>query len=385
MTKIAANLRKAAVLLRSLDAHTAATMLAQLSPEEAAEIRAAIRQLGPLDAADQAQVLAELQRGRPSPNEPALVGVELSLSSDVITEPAAAIAPSAHISAKRFEFLDEAPISALVPHLAREHAQTIAVVLSHLAPARSAAVLAALPEKLQAETLERLSALGQSDPESVTVLERELAEWVAKRARGRTTSGRRTDTISQILAATDASTREGILNNLKARNARLAEQIRPRPNVPPRQVYSARIARQEYRDIKRRAGLTRSSKSAEPNLDVRKPAAIPALPETLPPVAVALPHIDFDELVHIDGRALAVVLREMDANVLALALAGSRDELVERITNQMPKRTARAFRRQLRRLGPTRLSDVEAAQRAVASFVSRYLASRRHSASAATE
>jgi flagellar motor switch protein FliG len=53
--------------------------------------------------------------------------------------------------------------------------------------------------------------------------------------------------------------------------------------------------------------------------------------------------------------------------LLVLALAGSSEELVERIAGQMPKRTAKAFRRQLHKLGPTRLSDVEAAQLAVAS------------------
>ncbi len=67
-------------------------------------------------------------------------------------------------------------------------------------------------------------------------------------------------------------------------------------------------------------------------------------------------------------------MREADANVLALALAGSRDEMVDRICEQMPKRTARMFRRELRRLGPTRLSDVEAAKRAIAQIAVRQMA-----------
>jgi flagellar motor switch protein FliG len=355
-------------------------MLAQLSPEEAAEIRAAIRQLGPLESVDQAEVLAELQRERLSPFSAPVAGVEVSFSSDASAASETDISPSGGSSARRFDFLEKAPISALVLHLEREQAQTIAVVLSHLAPARSAAVLAALPEKLQADTLERLSDLGQSDPESVTVLERELAEWMAQRAGGRPVAARRYDTISQILAATDATTRDGILKNLKARNARLAERFAPRPDSQPRQVNAARIARDEYRDLKRRAGLSASSKNSTAILAAPKPVTTAQLPAATQAAAVsATPRIDFDELVHIDGRALAAVLREMDANVLALALAGSRDELVDRITDEMPKQTARAFRRQLRRLGPTRLSDVEAAQRAVASFVSRYLAGRRRS------
>jgi flagellar motor switch protein FliG len=82
----------------------------------------------------------------------------------------------------------------------------------------------------------------------------------------------------------------------------------------------------------------------------------------------------FDDLIRLDPRTLASVLRQVDANVMALALAGSRDELVDRICEQMPKRTARAFRRELRRLGPTRISDVAAAQRAVAHIAAQQLA-----------
>ena len=62
---------------------------------------------------------------------------------------------------------------------------------------------------------------------------------------------------------------------------------------------------------------------------------------------------------------------------LVLALAGSHDELVDRICEPMPRRTAKAFRRQLSRLGPTRLSDVEAAQRLVAAAAARRIAEQK--------
>jgi flagellar motor switch protein FliG len=87
--------------------------------------------------------------------------------------------------------------------------------------------------------------------------------------------------------------------------------------------------------------------------------------------------IDFDDLTQLDNRALARLLQAADPNVLALALAGSREELVERICDQMPKHVAKSFRRELRQLGPTRLSDVEAAQRAIAQLAAIQLAERR--------
>jgi flagellar motor switch protein FliG len=92
----------------------------------------------------------------------------------------------------------------------------------------------------------------------------------------------------------------------------------------------------------------------------------------------ALPRIAFDQLVHLDSRMLARLLAVADPNVLALALAGSSDDLVERICDQMPKRVAKNFRRELRRMGPTRLSDVEDAQRAIAEIVAQQMAERRN-------
>src|SRR3954466_13767579 len=216
MKNVDPNLRKAAVLLRSLDADTAAVMLGQLSAKEAATIRAAMRAVGQVAADEQADVVAELRETRPAKQKAFSGGdVELTLSSSLTDESdcyhkATASLAGAVTTSKRFEFLASSPIQALVPYLAREHAQTIAVVLSHLAPERAAAILAALPQKVQADAIERLSTLGETDADSISVLERELEAWAEKRdvrrigARGR-------DGLAAILAAAEPKDRNRIL------------------------------------------------------------------------------------------------------------------------------------------------------------------------------
>ena len=158
--------------------------------------------------------------------------VELALSSSYSDESygerVASSSERRRRYAKRFEFLENAPNAALVPHLAREHAQTIAVVLSHLPPERAAAVLAALPQKVQSETVERLSTLGETDPECVSVLKRELEAWAAERDGLRAGNGHRRDTMAAILAAADAKSRGQILSNMKDHKAALAKQFTPR-------------------------------------------------------------------------------------------------------------------------------------------------------------
>lgn len=352
MTNIPANLRKAAVLLRSLDADTAAMMLSQLSDEEAASIREAIRALGAVGADEQVELADELRRTKPTGLDTKRASngaVELALSMPI--EEAATLASTMKSSGAqptRFEFLESAPTSALAPYLAREHAQTIAVVLSHLPPERAAAVLADLPRKVRSETVERLSALGEADPETIRVLERELEAWIAKRS-GTRGGPRRRDTMAAILDAADANTRERILSDgnrdrrstIESKEA--AKSVRHKPMELPRPPVN--------------------------NVP-------PAVARVAPRAEQALPRVAFDDLVHFDSRALAAVWRHVDANVLALALAGSHDELVDRVCEQMPKQTARAFRRELRRLGPTRLSDVAAAQRVVADVAARHIAKR---------
>jgi flagellar motor switch protein FliG len=371
-----ANLRKAAVFVRSLDSDTAATMLGQLSADEAAAIREAIRRLGPLDVDEQADVLAELQRRRPTNGTTKMGGVELELSASVsnpdLGDSVRNATPAA--SSKRFEFLEDAPVSALVTFLAREHAQTIAVVLSHLEPARAADVLAALPQSLQVEAIERLAALGQSDPESVTVLEKELADWVAKRSANRQQAAQRSNKVAEILAAADGASRESLLTNLRSRNALLASRVAPsHDRQPPTRSCIQREPQPNHESTWNTTshGVKNEITDAASNRSPSPPSRVPA-PSPVPP-------IDFDHLIHLDTRTLAMVLRDVDANVLALALAGSSDDLVDRICDQMPKRIARTFRRELRRLGPTRLSDVETAQRAVARAATRHLAARRRS------
>ena len=365
------NLRKAAVLLRTLDGETAATMLGQLSPAEAAALRDAMRQLGPVDVDEQADVVAEFRRVRPLAAQATADGVELSLGS---TEkkgegPAAPPDPTTVARSKRFEFLERAPINVLAPYLTREHSQTVALVLSHLRPHRAAAVLAALPAKRQAEVLERLNELGDIDPESVTVVEHELAAWLEHRSGGRPRSERRSGAVASILAAADATTRNAILTNLKTHKASLAAQLTTPPPTLETTYRTVRPASVKPHLAATTMRATCSSPSPRPQAKFRSSAPVT--------------RVDFDQLIQLDDRTLAAVLRNVDPGVLVLALAGSREDFVDRICDQMPKRVSRSFRRQLRRLGPTRLSDVEAAQRDVALAAAQQIADRRSPPAAA--
>jgi flagellar motor switch protein FliG len=369
MTQVSDQLRKAALLMRSVDSDTAAVLLAQLTPEEASTLREAMRSLGPIDTDEQADLVAEFRRSSSSAAGSLEGGVELSLAESTTHEAAHAAlhAPTSHCdTGKRFEFLESAPIGSLVPYLAREHAQTVAVVLSHFEPARAAAVLAELPQSLQADAFERLANLGEADSETVRVIEHELEAWMKQRANDVRHRGQRKDAAASILSAADSKTRDRIVASLTTRNTKLATQ---------RRSSQTEIKAQSQVDGLRTATRSRGADTYQV-ISKRVAVSRPATARTAPP-APSAPSIAFDDLIQLDSRSLARILQAADPNVLALALTGSREELIDRICDQMPKRMATIFRRELRKLGPTRLSDVEAAQRAVAQLAAQHMAERR--------
>lgn len=337
MTSSSSNLRKAAVFIRSLDGETAATLLAQLSATESEALREAIRSLGPVDDVERDDIVADLRRARATRAGDGDAGVELQLTSPA-TDNLEIPTTSCKGSVKRFECLENPPAETVAARLLGEHAQTRAVVFAQMHPARAAEVLALLPAKAQAETVERMTRLGESDPDCLSTLERELAAWATRHAASRPKGYDGNNAASKILAAADNPIREQILVNLKRFDTRLATQLQPSsPSV--------------------RTPLPKSAAPLLPASDLRP--LPPRVAEQIRPIG---PPLSFNDIIHLSDLHLVELLRRLDAPVLHLALAGANEALVDRVVRHLPKPQAKALRRQVKQLGPTRLSDVERAQ-----------------------
>ncbi|HEY4235034.1 MAG TPA: FliG C-terminal domain-containing protein [Lacipirellulaceae bacterium] len=380
MSELTTNLRKAAILIRSLDADTAAKLLGQLSPAEAKSLRLAIQSLGPIEADERADVAAEFRRVTPVAAQDPRAGVEIDFSNSDFTDTSVAT-PTTYAASKPFKFLEHAKIESLVPYLAREQSQTIAVVMSYLAPEQAALVLAALPARLQAETIERLSIQGDTDPASLHVLERELAAWLSRQQSTRSRTARHTGAVAAILAAADELTRGNILTNLAKHNRQLAEEVMPRPTSELPTAQSATPARSSRPSQAESVSLDRKTtgQAIAPDCATNRFDTTIAANAPLP---LPRPGIKFDDLARLVQADLAAVLRTVEADVLVLALAGADDELVDRIAAQLPRKVAKTFRKRLLQLGPTRLRDVAAAQQDVAEVATKIVQARRRTLAA---
>ena len=73
----------------------------------------------------------------------------------------------------------------------------------------------------------------------------------------------------------------------------------------------------------------------------------------------------FSDLADIDGRAMQMILREINNDTLTLALKTAPDELKNLIFSNISNRAAEMIKEDLEAMGPVRLSDVEAMQQTI--------------------
>ena len=217
-----------------------------------------------------------------------------------------------------FRFLADTSSDALARYLEREHPQTVAVVLSHLSSDRAADVLALLPAQFQGEVTMRLVHLDDTHPEVIADIERGMQSWMLEQSHAlrRRTAG--LATLRGILAASSDRAKQDILQSLAQRDRRLATKLAAAP----------------------RRELT------------------------------------FADVQRLDDPTLASVLRQAPEELVLLALLGSAESLIPRALDLLPAEQAESLQRRMEQLGPTRLSDVEQAERKLAHLASGIVAAR---------
>jgi len=76
----------------------------------------------------------------------------------------------------------------------------------------------------------------------------------------------------------------------------------------------------------------------------------------------------FADLINVDDRGIQTLLREVSTDQLLVALRGVSDGLKEKIFGNMSKRAAEMLRDDLEAAPPTKLSEVELAQKDILSI-----------------
>jgi flagellar motor switch protein FliG len=366
-TEVSNSLRKAALLLRSLDADSATVLLSQLSAEEARAVRQAMRELGEVDPLEQEELRDELRgtRGVKEPN--VFGGVELDFSteaSDIESyyESLPIPTPATRIP-EPFDWLEGNDLPSLAAMLDREHLSTVAVVLSHLPPDRASQVLAALPLSRRAAALERLADLGESDRASLEVIERQLADWIATQKAERQRRADRLRSIKSILEHSPRATCDSVLAELARSNQELATEVGPAHYKLPARKSSIREA--VPHSYGEQAGSLWQNRRQPPvvELSTQLPVEMVVVePVTTPPV----PETPFEIITTLSAEQLTDLFRHCSVDRVVLALAGASDEVCQQVERQLPRSIGKELRRRMHSLASVRLSELTQAQREVA-------------------
>ncbi len=356
-------LRKAAILVSSLDAHSADALLDEMTPEDAARVRNAVMELGDVDPREQQQIMRDFVRHTPQRSRHTDPGVELDpalaerLQSQVTgSSPTGASAPS-DAGAVPFSFLHRVETEELAHVLVREHPQTAAIVISHLPPSRAAEVLRRLPSPLQSVALIRIARLETLSRDVVRDIEHEMQTLLQNRQHLEPVVAQGVATIRAILAATSAPERHELLAELARQDQTLARHFGESAAAVPRP--SLTTTSPQGPDAGSQFDLWSSTEHvpvADESDDVPRAR-----------------RLQFSDLEKLEDAALAQVLHETSSHTALLALAGASHDFVQRILQQLPAREAGLLQRKMQQLGPIRLDDVERAQLRLADTAQRLI------------
>jgi flagellar motor switch protein FliG len=206
-----------------------------------------------------------------------------------------------------FEFLTKVDAKQLVKIIQNEHPQTIALIMAHLDPTQAAESLSALPEDLKAEVALRIANLQDISPSVVKTLSNVLEDRFESVSSYELEVGG-VKNVAEILNRMDRSDSKITLERLERDDPELAAKIRDMMFV-------------------------------------------------------------FEDIKHLDNKAIQEIVRRIDRKTLTLALKGADDELKERFFKNMSTRAVQVLKEEMEYLGPVRLRDVETAQHEIVQVV----------------
>ena len=188
--------------------------------------------------------------------------------------------------------------------LINEHPQTAAIVLAHIDESVVGQVLSELPEEKRTEVMLRLATLERVSPNVIRELDVALQEELRQTG---SVSGNRLGGVqlaAQVIGSVDKDVEAGIMSELEEINPELAQEIN----------------------------------------DLR---------------------FVFEDINKIDDPGIQLILKEIDQADLPLALKTASDELKEKLFFNMSERAADMLKDDLENMPPTKITEVEKAQKKI--------------------
>lgn len=223
--------QKAAILLITLGPEKAATIFKHLKEDEIEELTLEIANTRSVSPQTKEEVLEEFYQVCLAQQYIAEGGIgyakellEKALGNDKAQGVIAKL--TASLQVRPFEFIRKTDPAQLLNFIQDEHPQTIAMILSYLAPAQASQVLGALPPEKQADVAKRIATMDRTSPDVIKEVERVLERKLASLVNQDYTIVGGIDAIVGILNSVDRGTEKHIMESLEIEEPELADEIR---------------------------------------------------------------------------------------------------------------------------------------------------------------
>ena len=306
MSESYTGVQKAAILLITLGPEKAATIFKHLKEDEIEELTLEIANTRSVSPQTKEEILDEYYQVCLAQQYIAEGGI--NYAKELLEKALGSAKLTASLQVRPFEFVRKTDPSQLLNFIQDEHPQTIAMILSYLAPGQASLVLSALPPEKQADVAKRIATMDRTSPDVIkeveSVLERKLASLVNQ---DYTIVGG-IDAIVSILNSVDRGTEKHIMESLEIEEPELADEIRKKMFV-------------------------------------------------------------FEDILLLDDRAIQRVLRDVENADLELALKNTSEEVQNVVFKNLSKRLAAMIKEDMDFMGPVRMKDVEEAQQKVVNII----------------
>ncbi len=302
-------IRKAAILLLSLDPDSAINVMSRLDKDTISAIGLEISRFESFTKEERKKVLEEFSNLSSAHKYVTEGGFEYAkklIEKALPMEEARKIIETLEqtIRSEPFDFLRKVPSETSLAFLQGENPQTIALILTYLPPTQAAEILAGLPVQKRVEVIKRIAIIEQTDPEVIKSIEKVLEKKFITTYRQIGVEKQGIKIAAEILNRTDRSTERSILEKLEEDSPDLTVAIRRNMFV-------------------------------------------------------------FEDIVLVDDRGMQNLLKEIDMRQLAIALKVASDEVKEKFRKNMSKRAVELLNDEMQYLGPVRLSEIESVQQSI--------------------
>ena len=307
--------QKAAAVIVALGADKASLLYQFMEPEDIEQLTLEVARLGFLDGDTTDAVLTEYYQMCMMNKAVTEGGFEYArsvLEKAFGDETASALLDRVTRSLKNreFAFLSKAREKDLYSALQYERPQTIALVLSYVAPDKAAAVIEQLEGRRQIKVVESMALMDSASPSTVKIIEAEMQKRfdnIFSNSNGNVKVGG-IDFVASVMNNLDRSSEKSIFDGLSSQNEELADEIRKRMFV-------------------------------------------------------------FEDIITMDDRSVQRFVRDCDPKDLVLALKASNEEVSNKLFSNMSSRMAESIRDDLEITSNVRMKDVEEAQSRIVGII----------------